>query len=180
MSNNFLGVNPSLRGAALPTGWLNLTTFSNDVSYGTKAWTFMSNALASDDSKAIVAAPVGVPAVSNYLKGLALSSPVPVGATILGVEVRIEKSQGGAGFTDDTIKLVKAGVVSGNNKSTAEVWPAADAYTVYGGSTELWGLTLTAAEVNAADFGFVLACGMSAAFNPGAVDHMQMKIYYTT
>lgn len=179
----------SLRGAAFPlvagavsnTGWVNLTTFSNDAAIGTIAWGTPGDAAASDNIYASMASGAGSPNVSNYLKGLQLTSGVPGGATIVGVEVRVEKSQVSAGYTDNSVRLVKGGVISGNNKAdTITAWPTVDAYITYGGAADLWGLALTAADVNGATFGLVIASAQSANFRSGSVDHMQMKIYYST
>lgn len=79
---------------------------------------------------------------------------------------------------DNIVKLVKAGSVVGDNKAdTSTAWPATAGDAEYGGQNDLWGTTLTAAQVNASDFGIVL----SATVNAGTayVDHIELTIYYT-
>ncbi len=57
---------------------------------------------------------------------------------------------------DNSIKLVKNGVISGNEKSVGAAL-SSPAYTLntYGGETDTWGLSLTPADINASDFGVV-------------------------
>ncbi|MES2342304.1 MAG: hypothetical protein V4597_11545 [Pseudomonadota bacterium] len=55
------------------------------------------------------------------------------------------------------VSLVKGGTVSGSNLSTGATIPATDTdtYTSFGGTSNLWGLTLAVADVNASNFGWV-------------------------
>lgn len=56
---------------------------------------------------------------------------------------------------EQTIKLVKAGSVVGDNKSTGASLPDPEAYIEYGGTTDVWGVSLSAADVNSSTFGVV-------------------------
>lgn len=56
-----------------------------------------------------------------------------------------------------TIKLVKGGVISGDNKGTGSLTSASDTEYTFGGSSDLWGLSLSSSDVNASDFGIVLS-----------------------
>lgn len=62
---------------------------------------------------------------------------------------------GAASVTENSIKLVKGGVVTGNDKSTGAALPqnSPDVYRSYGGALDMWGATLTPADVNASNFG---------------------------
>lgn len=74
----------------------------------------------------------------------------------------------GATFTDSTVKLVKGGTVSGNNNSTGAAIPASPSGTrTFGSGADLWGLTLTPADINASNFGVVY----SSTSNTGVVSH---------
>lgn len=62
----------------------------------------------------------------------------------------------------DTVKLVKAGSVVGDDKaSSANTITTSDAFTTFGGKDELWGTTWTPAQVNATDFGCVISIASS-------------------
>ena len=55
------------------------------------------------------------------------------------------------------VRLVVSSVVSGDNFSTGSVLPSSAVYIPFGGSSSLWGLSLSAGIVNASDFGVVFA-----------------------
>ena len=63
----------------------------------------------------------------------------------------------------------------GDNKARADAWPSAAAFAVYGSSADLWGIAITPAQANAADFGLVV----SAVSNGTAeIDFIEISIYY--
>lgn len=166
------------------TGWLNLTSFANDTSIGTKAWTNPGNAENSDDVYAEMLAFNGNDQITNYLRALQLVPGLPGHATIIGIEVRAEcddfENIGANQTLQESIRLFVNGVPAGENRASGG-FPSPDAYVVWGGPTDLWGLSLTAAEVLATDFGWGLAAksdfigGNNSGLN---IDHMQMRIYY--
>jgi|694.fasta_scaffold00302_31 hypothetical protein len=60
-----------------------------------------------------------------------------------------------SGSVENTIKLIKGGTISGNNKSTGATIPSTLTTVSYGGTTDLWGLSFTVTDVNASNFGVV-------------------------
>lgn len=54
---------------------------------------------------------------------------------------------------ESSVKIVKGGSISGTDKSTGAAIPVNDTYVSYGGSSDLWGLSWTPADINAIDFG---------------------------
>lgn len=56
----------------------------------------------------------------------------------------------------NSVKLVKGGTISGNEKATGAV-TTTDAYYTFGGAADLWGVTLTDTDVNASTFGVVVS-----------------------
>lgn len=77
---------------------------------------------------------------------------------------------------DNSVRLIKGGVITGNNyAATTSAWPTVDAYQVYGSSTDLWGTTWTDAQINATNFGAVLSASVQNGI--AAVDHMRITIY---
>lgn len=78
------------------------------------------------------------------------SGPTPGSITGVGGTTAIESS----------IKLVKGGTISGNNKSTGASLPVgsgSETIISYGGSADIWGLTLTDTDINASTFGVALS-----------------------
>lgn len=111
---------------------------------------------------------------------------IPAGAVIDGIVLEVEKrrSAGGSGIVEDNgLQIMKGGVLVGPNKSQYGIdWPSTDTYVSYGSSTDLWGTTWTAADINASNFGVSLAsisyvCG--ATITTG-IDHVRMTIHYST
>jgi len=107
---------------------------------------------------------------------------LPLGATINGVEVGIEKKASAYGVVwDSLVYLVVNNNVVGNNKAQGAPWPITKNYSNYGGTTDLWGTTLTAADVNDTAFGIGIKARNSAdtSSNYAYIDHIRMKVYYT-
>ena len=162
-------------------------TIVSDGSVGTAAWTNPGNASASDDSRANASSEYGVGVATEYLKTTNFGFSIPTGATIDGIEAQVERSCD-VWFTlecmkDTNIRIVKGGAIGSTNKAdTGTIWPTSDATNTYGNSTDLWGETWTASDINNSDFGFVLATTESLEPLDNAtprIDHMQITVYYT-
>lgn len=70
---------------------------------------------------------------------------------------------------DNEVLIVKAGTISGTNKGTNSPITTTEAYSSYGGSSDLWGLSWTYSDINDSTFGVafkVLTGGIS-----GEVSH---------
>ena len=106
---------------------------------------------------------------------------IPGGATIDGIEVIVRRrnSSGGGGVADDVIRLAKAGVAVGDNKSTGVVWPTSEAPITYGTPTDLWGTTWTPADINDPGFGLTLNPLNTGNAQNAQVDYIQIIVYYT-
>jgi hypothetical protein len=120
-----------------------------------------------------------------YLKATGFNFHIPATADICGVEVEIERKATGliltAAVSDDEVKLVKGGTITGLNKKKSITWPSSDTYTTYGSSNDLWGTTLTPAEVNDPNFGVIISANITSLISvaPSAdIDHIRMSVYY--
>ncbi|CAN5441226.1 hypothetical protein BH10BAC1_BH10BAC1_03160 [soil metagenome] len=112
---------------------------------------------------------------------------IPLGAVINGIVLEVEKKRsagGSSGIVEDNgLQIIKGGLLTGPNKSQYGVnWPLTDTYVTYGSSSDLWGTTWTAADINASDFGISLAsisyvCGATITTS---IDHVRMTVYYTS
>lgn len=78
---------------------------------------------------------------------------------------------------DNQVRLIKGGIVSGNNLSISSTYPKTDAYQSYGGPANLWGLSLTPGDVTASNFGLALSSRIQN--RQVEVDHIRMRIYFT-
>lgn len=153
------------------------TIFASDATLGVVAMSSPSNAGSSDNS--YVTAVLLLSQISNYLNATGFQFSIPLNATITGVTVSVERSSNTLnGAHDNSVRLVKAGTISGNDKASATLWPTADAIATYGSSTDLWGLTLTPTDVNQSSFGFVIDAIADLA-STLQIDHVSMTIDYT-
>ena len=112
---------------------------------------------------------------------------LPSDAIVLGIELTITSTASDTGqdgsIIDNVVRLYRNGVPTGNNKSTGahrENLSSSTAIT-YGSSTDTWGLTLTASNINDTAFGIAYSatfplCGWTLAIT-GA--NVSMKVYYT-
>jgi hypothetical protein len=133
-----------------------------DASFGTLIWTNPSDVTSSNNTYATASRTLG-PLATRYIKTTAYGFAVPAGASIDGVVVEHERKcshdAGDNYCRDAVIKLVKNNTVQGNDKAdTLTNWSTTEAYFSYGGASDMWGLTFTAEEINASDFGTVLSC----------------------
>lgn len=122
--------------------------------------------------------------VSHYLQCTQFDfSSIPDGAQINGVELNFKRlNTGSADVFDLTIKLVKNGTISGDNKSVGATWSVTEQTVTFGGSTDTWGLSLTAADVKASNFGVVIQAEKDIVFGdpePNAgIDYLTLTVHY--
>ena len=158
-------------------GPLSPDSGTNDAGYGSVAWTDPGNILASDGSKATAILSLGL-TPSNYLVATDFDFAIPGGATIDGIVVEIERSCGMLeSVADDRVRIVKGGTVGATDRSSADVWPDADAYKTDGSSSDLWGETWADTDINATTFGVALSAGSDGGV--ASVDHIRITVYYT-
>lgn len=151
---------------------------------GTQTWSNPTNITSSNDSRATVTVSPA-PQISHYLVSSAHGFTIPGGSTINGIVVEIERSTGaqfGSFGRDNRVRIVKGGAIGATDKASASEWPeSTDATASYGSSSDLWGETWTAADINDSGFGAALAVTNTGAVDSVSmrVDHMRITVYYT-
>jgi hypothetical protein len=169
-------------GGSSNTGALSPGTLANDAAVGSFAWTNPGNASASDNVYATISVPGTT--TTNYLKATNFGFNIPVGATITGVVAEFERKNGAViqDAADSTIKLVLGGTPSGNNLSAGATWSNSDVYGSIGSSSNLWGLSLTPADINSSNFGVAISAILDQGNNgtTASIDHIRMTVYYNT
>jgi Bacterial Ig-like domain (group 3)/MBG domain len=158
---------------------------ANVDTIGTVAWSNPGNITANDGADASASVPSGG-GITNYLQGSQFGFTIPAGSSIQGITVAIKRRTTGnpnPQLRDYEVRLVKGGVVVGDNRADLVTeWPHAQYGTVtYGGTSDLWGTTWTAAEVNANDFGVALSARNQNPSNAknALVDYFQVTIEYS-
>ena len=154
---------------------------ANQAGFGAGAWANAGNAVSDDGAYASAVLDGNS---SNFLRCVGYGFSIPLGATILGIEVHVERKSdrvSNGGSEDSAMRLVKAGTVQATDRATGTVYTTADAVEVHGGPADLWGTTWTAAEINAANFGAAFAATKPSPNGPVhniTVDHIAITVYY--
>jgi trimeric autotransporter adhesin len=110
-----------------------------------------------------------------------LSNYVPSGATINGIEVKVTMRKTSTGILkDNKIMLLKAGAETGLNKARGNAtWPSISTAVTYGGSTDLWGATLTGTDLLNTGFGVrVVARSQGGRDVQAEIDNISIKVYF--
>jgi len=144
-------------------------------------WLNTTNLSADDGSEAqITAATYDAGDISFRLFTRGFGFSVPVGATIDGVVVEIERRCFAGAAADNRVQLTDdTGALIGSNKATATAWPGTAGIATYGSSSDVWGATLTPTIVNDAQFGVVVSVAASANNTDIGIDFIRVTVHYT-
>ena len=153
-------------------------TMANDATVGGEIWSNVDNAKVEDGSYASAFTAFG----TNYLKATNFSFSIPTGATINGIFMEAKCNTDGNDFgktTDIDVKIVKSDDSFGTtDKSSATEWgDSGFVYISHGSSSDLWGESWAATDINSSNFGVVIAVGNSD--EEGWVDHIRITVTYT-
>lgn len=122
---------------------------------------------------------------TEYLRCVDYGFTIPVGATINGIIVNVERSSSrwqNGGSRDAAIRIVQGGTIGADDRSTGTTYTTGDVVEAHGGATDLWGLAWTSADINAANFGAAFrATKPSSSGWPHTIriDHIQITVDYT-
>lgn len=176
----------AVRGTNASQGPRSPGTLSNSTTAGTLAWNTPANAASSNNSFATRA--MSGNQATNYLRASNLGFDIPDGATILGIQVSIERSRSSGSGTsnnirDNEVKIVRAnGTVGATNRAVSTSWSTTDTTQPYGSASDLWGEEWTARDINDSDFGVVLSAvgvPVTGGNNRTAqVDHITVAVTY--
>ena len=164
---------------------LNPSSCVNVTGIGTLAWGTPANAVSSNNVYTTVS--LTDLQVSNYLRCTGYGFAIPVGATINGVTVRVERKASNTGIRDAAMRLVKdvagAPTIQATDRSTVTSYTTADVIEAHGGAADLWGGAWTTADINLANFGAAFASqkpGTAGGARTVSVDHMPITVTYTS
>lgn len=163
-------------------GPLSPGTSANDASFGVLAWTNPDRAVSSNNSYATTGTIFGANDPTQYLKCTNFGFAIPGGSTIDGIIVEVERKSDASSTEckDSRVRIVKAdGAIGTTDKASADIWPTTEAYKTYGTSSDLWGETWTAEQINDADFGMVIATTKHDSAGLGSIDHVRITVHYT-
>jgi len=123
---------------------------------------------------------------TQYLTATGFNFTIPANAVICGVTVHIRKRAGGVvdvstRIKDESVRLIKGGTITGDNKATTSEWPTDFVTESYAGSPSEWQTDLTPADVNNPNFGVAFSGKVSSlvsAFPRLEIDHISMVVEY--
>jgi hypothetical protein len=99
---------------------------------------------------------------TEYLSLTGFGFSIPAGATVVGVTVSLRKETTQLGVFDYSVKLCNGGAVIGSSRASASQWGTASfPTTVYGGSGDGWGASLTHTIVNSSTFGIAISASVT-------------------
>ncbi len=177
----------------MPSVSTNFTTFGTQARAGSiggsESWGTPANAQANDGARATYGTNAMRPwtGYTFYLTAKQLAALVPDGATIDGIRATVVKRKSSAGsgtWQDSSVYVIKGGTVqTAQNKATATAYTTSDVGETYGGPTDKWGQTWTAADVNGAGFGIAVSCsvaGMSMEdTDKPELNAVSVEVFYT-
>ena len=146
----------------------------------------VNNALLSDDTRTAFTNPQPAPGddfITEYLKMTDLVTKVPFDASVTSVAIKVERRASAAAgvdyqTTDEVVKLVVGGVIQTENLAdTTTPWTNADSVITY-----TFEDVYTAAQLNASDFGMVIACDCLGSIGGDSwpqIDYISCVIEYT-
>ena len=192
------------------TAWKLPGTQAQD-SDGDITWTLnaSNNITDRDGQPATHTADTSAAAVMNTIKATNFGFSLPDGAEIEGVWAKVirsaENGSGGGVVNDVSVQLIKGGTISGDNRRAGlgskyqldadsdgdSNWPAAgisdppliEEYgeQLYGGNSDLWGLTLTKSDVEASNFGVAVQAEWSGGGGASMklfIESIEMSVAY--
>jgi hypothetical protein len=120
--------------------------------------------------------------VSNVVNVSNFGFSIPGGATIVGVKAELGRyATYPSTIIDLNIQLLKAGGAVGNNKASATAWLSFLQNVAYGGSSDLWGVSLSPGDVNNSGFGLTLQVeNIANEVITASIDYVRLTVYYTT
>lgn len=143
-------------------------------------WSTPTNVGADDAATSDVTVSTGAGLVSEAIHATQYGFAIPAGATIDGVIVEIDASRSNAtgNARDHTIQLLVGGTPTGTNKASGAAW---NTVLTYGSSSDTWSAGLTAAIVNATDFGVSVKVQRTTGKGSTlcSADYIRVTVHYT-
>jgi hypothetical protein len=82
---------------------------------------------------------------------------IPGTATVQGIAFDVSRSADDDNAEDSSVRVVEAGMPVGAERATSTAWPMTFSAATYGGPNDTWGVSWTAAVVDADTFGLSIA-----------------------
>jgi hypothetical protein len=159
---------------------LNTDVGPNSPSSAT-GWTNSTNVQSSDDAYATATLTSYGPNTTPWLTTNNFGFALPTNAVVVGITTHVERHAGAANsIKNNGVILAKAGTQVGSARCASTIWPATDSTETCGGTSDLWGTTWTAADINNSGFGVQLRGYYYTSWTTLYVDQISVTVTYTT
>lgn len=153
-------------------------TGGDNSGVGTVSWNNTANIVSSNDSRA-TASLLTPGSASHYLTAVGFGFTITA-TSIDDVSFAVERQASAGACTDNSVKIIKAGTISGNERSAGAAWNSGtDAVATFAGSPATWGVTLADSDVNNANFGIGVSAVSAGGGATAAVDFISCTVTYT-
>ena len=158
------------------TGWV-LCTAAQDLAdgNGSVSWSSVTNITSSNDVYAAWTS--GSSKNTDTIKAHTFGIGLPSGSTVNGIETRVEAKESGT-VVIAGVNIGKSDAALGTAKTPGDALTSSDVNYDHGGAADLWGLSITEAEVEAATFQIRYVFGLTGA-STVQVDAVWVKVHYT-
>lgn len=117
---------------------------------------------------------------SDYITVYDFGFSIPTDATIDGIEATIKKSRNGSEVRDYFIAFDGPAGESDNKADTVTNWETVKTTLIYGGPTDLWGLTVSPSDINDSSFALGIRAQTTTPINGTArLYYAEVTVYYT-
>jgi hypothetical protein len=115
---------------------------------------------------------------SDWLQASNFGFSIPPNSIIRGIKVEWKEFMRASAVRDHSIRLVKNSIIETFSIINGGNWPTISTWRAYGGASEKWGSTWTAAQINSPNFGTVISVGCDLDIGVGEVDACRVTVYY--
>lgn len=108
---------------------------------------------------------------------------IPSDATITGIQFQVQRNADDSFAVDDSVRIMKNGVLVGTDHALGGAWPSALTDQTYGGAYDAWGVSWAPEDVESGGFGLSIAPqynGPSAGNDRAHIDSVLVRVFYTT
>jgi hypothetical protein len=181
-----LGLLCSIRLDAQMEGPLNPHTFYNsNIPDYNKQWIDITNVGDPDESYASFGNLTGgVGSHTDYLVVTDFGFQIPAAANIDGIKVEVKCSDPNLRTSDYSVRIVKNGFITNNEKATGTSYPVSNKYITYGSPSDQWNQTWNYKSIDNNNFGVAIAAqrntndATDSTATLGRVDNIRITVYY--
>lgn len=184
--SNINAQSSQLRNASSNT--LDYATEAGTGTGGVPSWTIAGDCNSNNNTYVQVNTDQAQSKISHFLLATNCGFSIPGGSTITGIQVKVSgfgTIPAGGSNKYFSVQLIKAGSRAGTASAAGINMPVNDdnTYATFGNSSDLWGTTFSASDINASNFGIAIQCSSGTIINTSGnyrwfLDHITVEVWY--